>query len=337
MRIRWRGFELPSRLSMDRSSATSTYGRFVAEPFEKGYGHTIGNSLRRVLLSSLEGSAIVSVRLQGVAHEFTSMPGVIEDVTEVCLNLKSVAVRNESATRKTGRIERHEKGVIRARDIVFDDSVRILNGDLVIATLTDDVPFVAEIVVENGRGYIPAYERQQEPEVGSIPLDACFSPVTRVRHSVEQTRVGQRTNYDRLILEIWTDGTTSPELALIEASKILRKHLTAFVSYRETGIEISPDGGLRGLMESTGYAPIDLELEERLGMSLAELNLSVRATNCLESEGITSVRDLVSRTEDQLLQVRNFGETTLLEVRERLTAVGLRLGMRLPSGGKTGR
>lgn len=336
MRIRWRGFELPSKVQIDRASSTPQYGKFSIEPFERGFGHTIGNSLRRVLLSSLEGAAITEVRIQGVHHEFSSIPGVIEDMTEVCLNLKAVVVRHHGSGPKNARIDKHTKGVVTAGEIICDDQIEIVNKSLVIATMTDDVPFVLDLTLEPGRGYVPAVERYNEGvELGTIPLDASFSPVVRVRHSVEETRVGQRTNYDRLILEIWTDGTITPEMAMIEAAKILRKHLSPFISYREVGSELHPDGGLRGLMESTGYSPIDLELEEKLGMSLAELNLSVRATNCLESEGINSVRDLVSKSEDQLLQVRNFGETTLLEVRERLSAVGLRLGMKIPSSNRS--
>ncbi|WLD10818.1 DNA-directed RNA polymerase subunit alpha [Planctellipticum variicoloris] len=330
MRIRWRGLELPSRVAPERDSLTSTYGRFVVEPFERGFGATIGNSLRRILLSSLEGSSITRVKLQGVQHEFTTIPGVVEDVTDICLNVKSIVVKNHSPGPKTLRIERHERGVVTGADIITDDQVEIINKDLVIATMTDDVPLNIELYVENGRGYIPALEHyQQDAEVGVIPLDAIYTPVVRVRYKIEDTRVGQRTNYDRLTLEIWTNGTTSPEMALVEAAKILRKHLNPFITYREPGPETAPEGGLRNMLDATGYSPIDLELEEKLGQSLAELNLSVRATNCLESEGINSVRDLVARTEDQLLQVRNFGETTLQEVRERLTLIGLRLGMKL--------
>lgn len=330
MRIRWRGLELPSRVAPERDSLTNTYGKFVVEPFERGFGATIGNSLRRILLSSLEGSSITRVKLQGVQHEFTTIPGVVEDVTDICLNIKSVVVKNHSPGPKTLRIERHERGVVTGADIITDDQVEVLNKDLVIATMTDDVPLNIELYVENGRGYIPALEHyQQDAEVGVIPLDAIYSPVVRVRYKIEDTRVGQRTNYDRLTLEIWTNGTTSPEMALVEAAKILRKHLNPFITYREPGPETAPEGGLRNMLDATGYSPVDLELEEKLGQSLAELNLSVRATNCLESEGINSVRDLVARTEDQLLQVRNFGETTLQEVRERLTSIGLRLGMKL--------
>lgn len=331
MRIRWRGLELPSRVTLDPSTATGTYGLFVAEPFERGFGVTIGNSLRRILLSSLEGSAITRVKIQGIQHEFSTIPGVVEDVTDICLNLKSVIVKNHSVTAKTLRIERTTGGVVTAADIVGDDQVEIINRDLVIATMTDDVPLSLELTVMNGRGYVPAAEHyDRDPEVGVIPLDAIFSPVTRVRYRIEDTRVGQRTNYDKLILEIWTDGTVTPEMALVEAAKILRKHLNPFIAYREPGPELPPEAGLKGMLEQTGYAPVDLELEEKLNMSLAELNLSVRATNCLESEGINTVRDLVTKNEDALLQVRNFGETTLSEVQERLHEIGLRLGMRVP-------
>ncbi len=331
MRIRWRGLELPSRVHLDKDTTGTGYGKFTVEPFERGFGATIGNSLRRILLSSLEGSSITRVKIQGVQHEFTTIPGVVEDVTDIVLNVKSIIVKNHSPGPKTLRIERHERGVVTGADIITDDQVEVINKDLVIATMTDDVPLNIELYVENGRGYIPALEHyNQEQEVGVIPLDAIFSPVVRVRYKVEETRVGQRTNYDRLILEIWTNGTISAESALVESAKILRKHLNPFITYREPGPETSPDGGLRGMLDMTGYAPVDLELEEKLNQSLAELNLSVRATNCLESEGINTVRDLVLKTEDQLLQVRNFGETTLLEVKERLQTIGLRLSMRLP-------
>lgn len=331
MRIRWRGLELPSKVQLVQTTATPTYGMFVAEPFERGFGATIGNSLRRIMLTSLEGSSITKVRIQGVQHEFTTVPGVVEDVTDVCLNIKSVVVKNHSSTQKTLRIERHQRGVVTAGDIICSDQVEVLNKSLIIATMTDDVPFNMELTVENGRGYIPAseYHASHDEEPGLLLLDAIFSPVVRVRYKIEDCRVGQRTNYDKLVLEVWTNGTITPEMAVVEAAKILRKHLTPFVSYREAGAEISPEGGLRGMMDSTGYSPVDLELEEKLNQSLAELNLSVRATNCLESEGINTIRDLVTRTEDQLLQVRNFGETTLVEVRDRLSQIGLRLGMKV--------
>ncbi|GIS57840.1 MAG TPA: DNA-directed RNA polymerase subunit alpha [Planctomycetaceae bacterium] len=330
MRIRWRGLELPSRVVPDQETLTDTYGLFVAEPFERGFGTTIGNSLRRILLSSLEGSAVTEARIRGVQHEFTTIPGVVEDVTDICLNFKSLIVDNQNPTTRTIRIEKESAGVVTGGDVETDGQVEVINTDLVLATLTDDVPFHVELTVENGRGYMPADDRGElEPEIGVIPLDATFSPVVRVRYKIEETRVGQRTNYDRLLLEIWTNGVVTPEMALIEASKILRKHLNPFITYREPGPEVSPDKALQGMSDEIGYGPIDLELEETLNKSLAELNLSVRATNCLESEGITTVRDLVGRSEDELLTVRNFGETTLVEVRERLDTLGLRMGMKV--------
>ncbi|MEM7812017.1 MAG: DNA-directed RNA polymerase subunit alpha [Planctomycetota bacterium] len=330
MRIRWRGLELPSRVSLDHGTASLTYGKFVVEPFERGFGSTIGNSLRRILLSSLEGCAVTRVKIQGVQHEFSTIPGVVEDVTDICLNLKSLVLKNESSATKTVRIEKHEKGVVTGADVVTDGQIEVVNKDLVIATMTDDVPFHIELTVENGRGYVPVSEHfDGEPELGVVPVDAIYSPVTRVRYEVEETRVGQRTNYDKLTLEIWTDGTVTPEMSLVEAAKILRKHLNPFITYREPGPELPPEAGLKQMVDQTGYSPVDLELEEKLNQSLAELNLSVRATNCLESEGINTVRDLVSKSEDQLLTVRNFGETTLVEVAERLNELGLRLGMRV--------
>ena len=330
MRIRWRGLELPSRVVPDQETLTDTYGLFVAEPFERGFGTTIGNSLRRILLSSLEGSAVTEARIRGVQHEFTTIPGVVEDVTDICLNFKSLIVDNQNPTTRTIRIEKESAGVVTGGDVETDGQVEVINTDLVLATLTDDVPFHVELTVENGRGYLPADARGElEPEIGVIPLDATFSPVVRVRYKIEETRVGQRTNYDRLLLEIWTNGVVTPEMALIEASKLLRKHLNPFITYREPGPEVSPDKALQGMSDEIGYGPIDLELEETLNKSLAELNLSVRATNCLESEGITTVRDLVGRSEDELLTVRNFGETTLVEVRERLDTLGLRMGMKV--------
>ncbi len=335
LRIRWRGLELPSRVVMDGTTATARYAEFSAEPFERGFGATIANSLRRILLSSLEGSSVTRVRIQGVQHEFTSIPGVVEDVTDICLNIKSLVVKNHSGGPRTLRIEKHTRGVVTGADIISDDQVEILTPDLIIATMTDDVPFHMELTVENGRGYVPVDDQtQKESEPGVIPLDALFSPVERVNFQISETRVGQRTNYDRVKLAIWTNGTITPEMALVEAAKILRKHLNPFITYKEPGPELPPDGGLRGMLESTGYSPVDLELEEKLNRSLAELNLSVRATNCLESEGINTVRDLVTRSEDQLLQVRNFGETTLHEVRERLAEISLRLGMRLPGSAR---
>jgi DNA-directed RNA polymerase subunit alpha len=330
MRIRWRGLELPNRVNSDRSTLSDTYGKFVAEPFERGFGVTVGNSLRRILLSSLEGSAVTQVKIQGVQHEISTIPGVVEDVTDIILNIKSLVVKNASEEPKVIRIDRSERGVVTAANIIADEAVQIINPEHIIATLTDDVPFVVEMTVENGRGYRMAEENvQQEREIGVIPIDSSFSPVVRVKYEIEDTRVGQRTNYDKLVMEIWTNGTVSPQMALVEGAKILRKHLNPFIQYSEPGPEIGIDE-LRPEIAGEG-SQVDQELERKLNMSLAELELSVRATNCLESEGITTVRDLVIRTDEELLEVRNFGETTLKEVKQKLQERGLHLGMKLPA------
>jgi len=325
MRIRWRGLELPSQVTSERSTLSSTYGKFVAEPFEHGFGVTIGNSLRRILLSSLEGSAVTQIKLHGAQHEFSSLPGVVEDATDIVLNVKSLIVKNRGDQTRVVRIDRNTAGVVTGADVLTDDQVEVINKDHVITTLTSDVPFLLEMVVENGRGYVPAAEHTpQAQEIGIIVLDAAFSPVVRVRYDVEETRVGQKTNYDKLTMEIWTNGSVTPEMALVEAAKILRKHLNPFIQYTELGPMVHSQA------RALGHTGVDQATEAKLAMSLAELDLSVRATNCLESENINTVRDLVSCTEDQLLDVRNFGETTLTEVREKLSDIGLRLGMRLP-------
>ncbi len=325
MRIRWRGLELPSRVACLRDKLTDSFGEFHVEPFERGFGHTVGNSLRRILLSSLEGSAVTTIKIQGVQHEFSSIPGMVEDITDLVLNLKLLVVKNHSDQSRTIRIERDRRGVVTGADIIHDESIEIINPDHILCTLTDDVPFVVDMTVENGRGYRTAAEGHTDDlEVGAIPIDAMFSPVRRVEYQVENTRVGQRTNYDKLVMKIWTTGTLGPEMALVEAAKILRKHLNPFVQYHEPGPGLPADGAAA---ERYGDAHVDAELERKLNMSLAELELSVRATNCLESEGITTVRDLVSKSEDQLLTVRNFGETTLKEVRAKLNEINLDLGM----------
>ncbi len=324
MHIRWRGLELPSAVTCDAATLTAKYGKFVAEPFERGFGSTIGNGLRRVLLSSLEGSAVTQIKVHNAQHEFTTIKGVLEDVTDIILNVKSLVVKNHSETTRVLRVDRNSAGPILASDIETDEAVEVLNPNHVLCNLTDNVPFVMEMVVENGRGYIPASEHSQNiQEIGIIPIDAVYSPVVRVRYGIEETRVGQKTNYDKLTLEIWTNGSISPEMALVEAAKILRKHLNPFVQYTELGPQVRSPARDVSLT-------IDANMETKLSMPLSELNLSVRAGNCLESENIMTVRDLVTRTEDQLLEVRNFGETTLTEVRNKLRELGMHLGMRLP-------
>ena len=324
MHIRWRGLELPSQVVCDSKSLSSTYGKFMAEPFERGFGSTIGNGLRRIMLSSLEGSAITQIKVHGAQHEFTTLPGVVEDMTDLVLNVKSLVVKNHSETTKVLRIEKTTKGPVTGHDLQADDSVEVINKDHIIANLTADTPFIVEMVVENGRGYVPSTEHSPNvQEIGIIPVDAVFSPVVRVRYEVEETRVGQKTNFDKLTMEIWTNGSIHPEMALVESAKILRKHLNPFVQFSELGAKVHA--------MSRGSVVNDAALDSKLSMTLNDLKLSVRASNCLESENINTVRDLVRFTEDQLLEVRNFGETTLNEVREKLSELGLRLGMRVPA------
>lgn len=323
MHIRWRGLELPSVVECERETLTRNYGKFTAEPFERGFGTTVGNSLRRVLLSSLEGSAVTQLKIRGANHEFSSIPGVLEDVTEIVLNVKSLIVKNYTDQMKVITIEKSTAGPITGADIQTGGDVDIINNDHTLATLTDDVPFMMEMVVENGRGYIPATEHSgNDHEIGIIPIDAAYSPVTRVRYDVEETRVGQKTNYDRLTMEIWTNGSIYPEMALVEASKILRKHLNPFVQYTELGAQVHAQPQSKG--------GIDAALEAKLNMPITELRFSVRATNCLDCSDIRTVRDLVQKTEDQLMEIRNFGETTLVEVRQLLGELGMHLGMKVP-------
>jgi len=337
MRIRWRGLELPSQVVKDEAVSTDKYGRFIIEPFERGFGTTVGNSLRRILLSSLEGAAVVRVKIAGAEHEFASLPGVLEDVTDIVLNIKKLVVRLEGDEPKTMRVSRNTKGQIRAGDIEADAAIEVVNEDLVLATLTDDVEFSAEMLVARGRGYVPAEENiDPEMPIGTIPIDAIFSPVTRVRYKTEDTRVGQRTNYDRLIMEIWTKGTISPEMALVEAAKILRKHLNPFVQYFDLGEQAVPGeaetADLSGSASSQNAQPVEMdqELQQKLNMSIAELDLTVRASNCLETAQVNTVGDLVRMTEADLLKVRSFGKTSLREVKRKLTDIGLSLGMNLP-------
>ena len=321
MHIRWRGLELPGAVTPDLKTLSSTYGKFTAEPFERGFGTTVGNSLRRVLLSSLEGSAVTQIKVGGALHEFTTIKGVLEDVTDIVLAVKSLVVKNHSDSTRVIRVEKSTKGPVTAGDIQTDEAVEVVNKDLVLATMTDDVPFELEMVIENGRGYVPASEHTPEAqEIGIIPVDAVFSPVTRVRYEVEETRVGQKTNYDKLTMEIWTDGTVTPEMALVEAAKILRKHLNPFVAYSQPGAAVS-------LPAAGDLFSVEAPLESRLGMLVSDLRLSLRANNCLHESGIESLRDLVSRSREELLEVRNFGETTLQEIEEKLGELGLRLGM----------
>jgi DNA-directed RNA polymerase subunit alpha len=333
MRIRWRGLELPSKVELDQEVSNDTYGRLVIEPFERGFGITVGNSLRRILLSALEGSAVTQVKIAGAAHEFTSLPGVLEDITEIILNIKSLVVRLNADVSKTMTVSVSKAGPVTAADIQVDPAITIINPEQPLATLTDDVDFSLEMVVERGRGYVPAASENLDVdtrEIGVIPIDAIFSPVRRVRYKTEETRVGQLINYDRLIMEIWTDGTVGPELALVEASKILRKHLGPFVHYFELGEKLAKTE--TEVVTETFEAEIDEELQKKLALPVAQLEMSVRASNCLDmTKDIETVGDLVKLTESQLLSLRSFGKTSLREVKRKLADMGLELGMKIPT------
>lgn len=326
MRIRWRTFELPSRVAADTAGNNSGYGKFIIEPFEKGFGHTIGNGLRRVLLSSIEGSAVTQVKISGVSHEFATIEGVLEDVTDIVLNLKLLLVKISGDEPVTLKIDVSKKGPIKASQIKTDNRSEIVNTDLVIATLTADVHFECEIVAQKGRGYVTADENAPEDrEVGVIPIDSNFSPVKRVRYRVEDTRVGKITNYDKLIMEVWTDGTLRPDMALREAAKIYRKHLNPFVHSLHPGEDAA-------VSEAAVMADEEAEKEvarmrELLAKPIEELDLSVRARNCLDAESMEAVGDLVRRSEADLLKIKNFGKTSLKEIKKKLSDLGLSLGM----------
>jgi DNA-directed RNA polymerase subunit alpha len=342
MRARWRSFELPTRIEVEKSTLSATYGKFIAEPFERGFGITVGNSLRRVLLSSLEGAAATSIKIEGVLHEFSSIPGVVEDVTDIVLNIKNLLVKVRTDEPRKIRIDVKKKGTVTAADIAPDAMVEVINKDLVIATLSEEVSFKMEIDVRRGRGYVTAEENDSEDrEIGVIPIDSIFSPVRRVRYRTENTRVGQLTDYDKLILEIWTNGVVSPEIALVEAAKILRKHLIPFVNYFEIGSELEAEapeveeaeGAAAAGAESAppAAAPLTMteaEREKRLRIKLADLDLSTRAKNALDADGLVTLADVVSRSEDDLAKLKNVGKATVLkEIKKKVESMGLSFGM----------
>ncbi len=330
MRVRWKDFEQPTRVVPESATLTDTYGRFIIEPFERGFGTTIGNSLRRVLLSSIEGAAVTSVKMKNVPHEFTTIPGVVEDVTDIILNIKKLIVTYEGEGARKLKIEVHERGEVKAAHVLPTAGVKVINPDLHVATLTDDVDFEVEMEVNRGRGYVTAEENEKEEhEIGVVYVDSAFSPVQRVRYSVENTRVGKLTNYDKLLLEVWTNGTVHPERALVESSKILRRHLNPLVQYFELGREMQlNERREEELRKRERYLE---ELRQKLSRNITELDLSVRAVNCLSAEGIQMIAHLVSRTEQELLGVKNFGKTSLKEVKRKLQEMGLTFGMEIKS------
>lgn len=331
MRIRWRDFELPNRVVKDEAASGENYGMFIAEPFQQGFAHTVGNGLRRVLLSSLEGTAVTHLKIQGVQHEFSTVPGVAEDVTEIVLNVKRILVRLDSKESQTLRLKKSSKGPVTAGDFEGGAGVEVVNKDLYLCTIaSDDHEVEMEITVSRGRGYVTAEENaSDEMELGVIPVDSIFSPVQRVRYHSEATRVGKMTNFDKLVIEIWTDGTITPDMALVEASKIYRKHLNPFVLSGEGGVA-APAGGFAAAPAAGAAAEessAGSSIREVLGRSIESLELSVRAANCMKDQNIETIGDLAGRTKDDLLKVKNFGRTSLNEIDKKLAELGLQLGM----------
>jgi DNA-directed RNA polymerase subunit alpha len=322
MGIKWRDFQLPKRLECDESTYTNTYGKFSAAPFERGYGVTLGNGLRRVLLSAIEGSAVTAVKIAGVQHEFSAIPGLLEDVAEMVLNIKSLVLNSHSKIPKTIVIKKDRKGAILAKDIDADDTIEIVNPDLHIATLTKDVKFHVELEVARGRGYVPAESNKKEDTaIGVIPVDSLFSPVKKVNFSVENTRVGQRTDYDKLNIEIWTNGAITPKDALLYASNILQRHLDIFVNFGQLPEDAEE--------EELEMSKEEVALYEKLRLPISELELSVRSSNCLREANIKMIADLVKKTEDEMLSFKNFGKKSLTEIKELLAGMGLTLGMQV--------
>ena len=321
MPIRLSKFEMPKRLIKDEASATPTFSRFVAEPLEVGYGRTIGNSLRRVLLSSLEGAAISSVRIEGAPHEFCSLPGVVEDVTDIILNLKKVLLKSQGRESRLLHLKVKGAREVKASDIQTDGTIEVLNPNQHIATLASDGVLDMTLEIRVGRGFCPAeLNKKENQDIGRIPIDSIFSPVKRVNFYIENTRVGQRTDYDKLIIEVTSDGRISPDDALTVSAAVLRHHLDVFVDYDKNVVEFEDV-----------EAKVDLERDQMLktlNMSVNEIELSVRAANCLNNANITTVGHLAQKSEAEMLKYRNFGKKSLNEIKAKLTDLGLSLGMK---------
>jgi len=315
----WKGFQKPKRLEVDTETLTATYGKFYAQPFERGFGTTVGNALRRVLLSSIEGAAITAVKIEGVLHEFSSLPGVVEDVTDIILNLKQIPIKMHTTEEKMLMLEVERKGKVTAAELQGDSTIEILHPSAPIATLSENGKLEMEMRVSIGRGYVSADKNfDEDMGIGYVPIDSVHSPVRRVNYHVEAARIGQATDYDRLVLEVWTNGTVSPTDAVGLAATLLRDHLTIFVNAEhETAFEGSGDGELPA------------NLTEYLNRSVDELELSVRSANCMKNAGIRTIRELVQKTEKDMLETKNFGRKSLNEIRDILQPMGLSLGMEL--------
>lgn len=316
----WRDLIKPKKLQVEAESLTNTYGKFYAEPFERGFGTTLGNALRRVLLSSLQGAAVTSVRIKGVLHEFSAVPGVAEDVTDIILNLKGVRFKMHGYEPRTIRIIQKGEGAVKAGDIITDPNVEVLNPDHHIATCSKDANLEMEMVVKMGKGYVPAdRNRDEKAPVGTIPIDSIFTPISKVNFTVTNARVGQITDYDKLTLDVWTDGSVKPDDAVAFAAKILKEQLSIFINFDE---EVEP------VEEGEPHEERE-KLNENLYRSVEELELSVRSANCLKNAGIKLIGELVSRSEAEMLKTQNFGRKSLNEIKDILAEMGLTLGMKL--------
>ncbi len=319
MQKNWRDLIKPKKLEAEKETLTATYGKFVAEPLERGFGLTLGNSLRRVLLSSLQGAAITSVRFNDVLHEFSTIPGVKEDVSDIILSLKQVRLKIHGEGPKTLRIKADGDGVVRAGDIICDSSVEVLNTDLPIATVSKDAKLECELIANTGKGYVSAEKnRGANQPVGTIQIDSIFQPVTRVNYNVTQARVGQRTDYDKLIIEVWTTGAIDPQSAVAVAAKILKDQMSVFITFEE--------GSEEGALEKSEARP---KFNENLFKTVEELELSVRSANCLKNADIKYIGEMVQKTEQEMLKTKNFGRKSLNEIKELLHGMGLDFGMKV--------
>ncbi len=317
----WKGFQRPKRLEFERETLTDRFGRFYAQPFERGFGTTIGNALRRVLLSSIEGAAITAVRIDGVLHEFSPIPGVVEDATDIILNLKQIPLKLHSDQTKTLTLRVDKPGEVRARDIQADADVEILEPDAHIATVAEHGRLHMEMRMKRGRGYVSADKNFDEDlGIGWIPIDSVHSPIKKVNYLVEAARLGQTTDYDKLTVDVWTNGSVSPRDAVSLAAKLIRDHLNIFINLEE---------GAEPTSETASDAPRAGVGNENLDKSVEELELSVRSYNCLKNANIRTIRELVQKTEAEMLKTKNFGRKSLNEIKEILTTMGLGLGMRV--------
>lgn len=316
----WRELIKPNRVEIETDTHTNTYGKFVCEPLERGFGITLGTALRRILISSLQGAAMVSIKIDGISHEFSTIPGVMEDVTDIILNLKNIRFKLHTDTPRTVRIEAKKKGLVTAGDIITDGTVEVLTPDLPIATLTGGGALRMEMVVKWGKGYVPAEKNKEEEQAsGVIPIDAIFTPIRKVNYVVTHARVGQITDYDKLNMEVWTDGSVTPEDAVAYAAKILKEQFSAFINFVE-----EPEFEAIGELREEKAA-----LNENIYRSVDELELSVRSANCLKNADIHLIGDLIQNTEAEMLKTKNFGRKSLNEIKEILTEMGLSLGMKL--------